>query len=312
MLANLICLGIPVILKASRYDAVTPAILDALLAAGLDPHFASLLYFSNHNPDAAAMHRRLVAESAVVWTFGPRQLADRALRYPPQPASQPDDLFAGKTVLYHDYAACASLIKGGFSAATRQFLTQSLSFASGCTAARVAFLLDQEDWVDQAASTLEQLQVGDPLNPDTEVGYIHPTNLDTLQSLVQRFAHRLRSFGGERRSPCQMTPLLLDLQDPIPELLGEEIPAYFLAVWRCKDYSAALPPLNHTQNGLPRLAVSLFGFKDDLPDQGELAHIRARTILQDRPTSTVFPFFHEGHDYARLLTTTTLISLGSG
>lgn len=309
-LANLVCLGIPVILKASRYDAVAPAVLDALLAAGLDPHFASLLYFDNHSQEAAVMHQRLVAESSVVWTFGPRHLVDRTLRYPSQTSSGAADLFAAKTVLYHDYAACASIIQGKYSPATRRFLHQSLSFASGCTASRSVFLIDQGNWIDEAAADLEQLQVGDPLDPATEVGFIHPTNLDTLQSLVGRFSHRMKAFGGKRISDVQMVPLLLSLQEPIPELLGEEIPAYYLAVCPRPDFFASLPHLNHTQNGLPRLAVSLLGFGDRLPQASELAQLNACTILRDLPTTKVSPYFHEGHDYVRLLTRSKFIQLG--
>jgi acyl-CoA reductase-like NAD-dependent aldehyde dehydrogenase len=312
VLANLVCLGIPVILKASRFDAVVPAVLDALLSAGLDPHFASLLYFDNHGSDAEAKHSRLVSGSSVVWTFGPRDLVHRTLRYASQTASEAVDLFAGKTVLYHDYAACAAVIRGPYTPDTRRYVHQSLAFASGCTAARTVFLLEAEGWIDQAVEGLRQLRVGDPLDPATEVGYVHPSNLDTLQFLVQRHAHRLRAFGGERLSAVQMAPLMLSLAEPIPDLLGEEIPAYYLAACPCPDFSATLHSLNHTQNGQPRLAVSLFGFKDELPQASELARIHACTILRKLPTATIFPYFHEGHDYVRQLTQTQFFNFGQG
>lgn len=149
--------------------------------------------------------------------------------------------------------------------------------------------------------------MGDPLDPTTEVGYIHPRTLDHLAEIAQRSRARARLAGGRRLSPHQAEPLLVTSQDDLPDLFAQEIPAYVLAVRECASAAAAAALANHFSPGQPRLAVSLLGMTGSDAGQAErvealAAQLNAHAILVDRPTSQVAPFFHEGNDYAASLT----------
>lgn len=301
--ANLVALGIPFILKASRHDALAPRVLDALIAGGLDPHFCSLLYFDNHTSSGPALHARLIEASPVVWTFGPRAGVYRAfgLPSPASPGRLPGTL-AGKTTLFHEDAACAAIVSGGFSDRTQAFLEQSLAFASGCTAVRGVFLLEAaEDWPARCREWLARLRVGDPLDLDTQVGYFHPANLHALERARQVHRAALESHGGQRLSPQQQTPLLLELARPVSELLGQEIPACFLATFRCGTLAEAVDTINQTAVQPPRLTVATHNLELNERNVRQLARVQARNLHLEQPTSAVHPHFHEGNDYLRLL-----------
>jgi acyl-CoA reductase-like NAD-dependent aldehyde dehydrogenase len=179
-------------------------------------------------------------------------------------------------------------------------LSASISCASVCTATKSVMFIAEEDWIAQAADFLASLVVGDPLEPDTQVGYTDPSCLDYLEDLRQKNRLHSQVYGGERRSPIQADPLLVASQEAVPDFFGQEIPAYVLAVRRCESISAAVDQINAYAGEQPRLAVSFLNCpKDQLA--GALFKVRAHTVLVDRPTTTLLPAFHEGNDYALLL-----------
>jgi hypothetical protein len=343
--ANLGYLGIPFIIRASIRDAAAPLVIKALITGGFDPNFCQLIYTDREDPQASQKHFKLLDASAIVWTFGPDELVDRQLRYeitghlplldlsgyPDQAGDLPSlykflsgknrreleerlrveqrrsDHFSGKLVLRHNAGNCAAVACGSFNQNMHSDLSAALGFAVSCTATRAIMLVDAQDWIIQAADYLSALVVGDPLDPATQVGYIDPRCLDYLAELVQKNRLRLRAYGGKRRSLIQADPLLVASQEEITDFLGQEIPAYVIAVRECAHVAEAIDTLNRMDiSGVERLAVS---FYDLPPDQRNLAatRIRAHTVLFDRPTTTLLPFLHEGNDYALALSRPRLL-----
>jgi acyl-CoA reductase-like NAD-dependent aldehyde dehydrogenase len=336
--ANLACLGIPFILRASIRDAAALLVVRALNASGFDARFAQLLYLDREDTQANQNHAHLVDASSVVWTFGPPAIIDRTLRYrsnPPRASVSLEgvdidpadlhalhallvewgpggldrrlhietnqvDLFAGKTVLRHASGNCAAITCGPFSDQTRDWLYASLGYAIVCTATKSVMLVQGENWISQAADFLESLVVGDPLNPHTQVGYIESRCLDYVEELYHKHLSRATFLGGQRLSSIQAAPLLVHSQADLPEFFAQEIPAYLLAIRQCQDLPEAIAQINRFTTERPRLAVSIMNFPQDLLSEAVL-NLHAHTILIDRPSSSLLPSFHEGNDYTLLL-----------
>jgi acyl-CoA reductase-like NAD-dependent aldehyde dehydrogenase len=337
--ANLVFMGVPFILKASPKDAIAPLVVKALLSAGLDPNFCSLVYFEGDTPWSAKKHFKLVDACSLLWTFGPDERVESLLRYEqgaPQAiidlsgldAEQLDtkglaqaasergfkitneriDHFTGKRVLRHNSGNCAAIVNGSVDEWLKDSLYEAINFPLGCTATKSVFWLQApEDLLSNLQLFLTDLKVGDPLDAQTQIGYVHPRNLDYLQAKLERNRLRLQDFGGERLSPIQARPLLVASQEELPDFFADEIPAYVLAVQNCGDSRQAIERINHYTTREPRLAVSLYR----LPEAEWLAamqELRAHTVLVDLPTSRVMPAFHEGNDYALSLSAGKLIT----
>lgn len=337
--ANLAALGIPFVLRASIRDVAAPRLIQALIAGGLDPHFASLIFLDRDDPLTGQNHARLTEAASIIWTFGPQGLIDRTLRYQaePQQASinleglvvspgdtqalhallvewgpqgldrrmrpraDQRDLFAGKTVLQHAAGNCAAITWGPFTERTGNWLYESIGYAIVCTATKSVMAVEGGAWSEAAAALLDSLVVGDPLDPETQVGYIDPVCLDYLAELRQKHTPRAAFLGGKRLSAIQATPLLVHSQAHLPDFFGQEIPAYVLAVRNCPHLEEAIQQVNAYTGTQPRLAVSIQDFQKDQLSESLLG-LHAHTILVGQPTSRLLPAFHEGNDYALLLT----------
>lgn len=306
--ANCAAAGVPLIFKAARHDTAAPLVFESLISAGFDPAAFNLLYFDNREPDAPQKHHKLVAASSLTWTFGPLTDVDRALRYITDP-DHPDrrlDLFADRRVLRHASAACSAVISGELDGEMRRFLDASLGFASGCTATRSVMAVRSPALPRQIAEYLASLRVGDPLQEETQVGYILPGNLDYLADLLQKHALSIEIHGGQRLSAHQMSPVLVTGENDLPELFGAEIPAYYLAVRQCDTLEQAVRRINASNPGAPRLAVSLY-HQPAAQAAALAAGLRAKTVLLNQPTTRVAPFMHEGNDYREWLCESKLI-----
>lgn len=336
--ANLGYLGIPFIIRASVRDAVAPLIIDAMIAAGFDPHFCNLLYLDRNTPDFERKHFKLLEDCSCIWTFGPSQSIDQTLRYQITghvlTFQQRDDAheslrfsdfkakldhltkeefdmqvkwipekvdrFEGKVVIRHESGNCGGILNGNLDEKIGKMLYESIGYANVCTAMKSLMIVDDSNQITQLSELLGDLIVGDPLQEETQVGYIDPRNLDNLAHLLKKNALRLQAFGGERLSTYQARPLLVYSQEDLPDFLGQEIPAYLLTVRTCHSIEEAVNQLNkHVDK--PRLGVSFFNLSDD---QLRLAipNISAHITLIDKPTSILVPAFHEGNDYGLLLT----------
>jgi hypothetical protein len=233
-------------------------------------------------------------------------LPDQELRKRLDRPAPLQDHFAGKPVVRHESGNCAAVVCGPLVEELHPALYASLGYASACTATRTILAVGGGDWVAQARDFLAELVVGDPLDPRTQVGYIEPRVLDNLQERVRSNRLRIATFGGERLSPIQAAPLLVASQADVPDLFGQEIPAYLLGLRQCESLAEAVDRINADTGPQPRLAVSFFNApEDELP--GALLAVRAHAVLVNQPTSTLLPAFHEGNDYLRLLTQEKLV-----
>jgi acyl-CoA reductase-like NAD-dependent aldehyde dehydrogenase len=340
--ANLTAFGIPFVLRASPRDPAAPLTIRALLEAGIDPRFCSLIYLDPSSPATAQKHFKLVEACQVVWTFGPAAAIDPTLRYEPRPPAARLDLegltgensseeqaraglaaaesqeiasrfsfeerskdhFEGRLVLRHEAGHCAAISWGSLNGEAAALLYESLAYPVVCTALKSVMALER-GWADQTAELLSGLRVGDPLDPETQVGYTNPRYLDSLQALLDANRGRMKVFGGRRLSAFQAEPLLVSASQDIPDFFGQEIPAYVLAVRECRSLEEAIRNLNRP-GATPRLAVSLFN--PPLEQIGKTAlRLSAHSVLVNQPTSVVLSALHEGNDYALLLSQTRLI-----
>lgn len=342
--ANLGYLGIPFIVRASIRDAVAPSIIQAMVAAGFDPRFCNLIYLDKNAPDFDRKHFKLLQACACIWTFGPSYIIDKTLRYQiekrvisietPDPGSGPlnsDDLkdllnrlskaelnsqlrsvptkvdrFEGKVVLRHESGNCAGVLHGALDEQVEAMLYPSIGYANVCTAMKTLMVIGDGNQIEQVADLMAGLVVGDPLQEDTQVGYIDERNLDHLADLVNKNSLYIRTYGGKRISKIQAKPLLVTGKDDLPDFLGQEIPAYVLTMATTQSVDDAVKRLNQHLQGKPRLGVSFFNVPED-ELQPAIPKINAHIVLLDKPTSTLLPAFHEGNDYALLLTEGKLI-----
>jgi len=304
--ANLAYLGFPFILRASIRDTAAPLIIRALIAAGFDPRFSNLIYLDRNGPQAAESHARLASASSAIWTFGPSAAIEPTLRY--QQIGQRQDLFEGKTVLRHASGNCAAVTCGQLSEGGRQQLYASIGYPIVCTATKSMMVVDNASWEQQAAEYLHSLVIGDPLDPDTQVGYVEPRYLDYLASLREKNSLRGSFYGGERRSKFQAAPLLVASSEELPDFFAQEIPAYVLAIRPCRDLAEAIAQINHYTGAEPRLAVAFLNFPRQQLSR-EILSARAHALLVNRSTTTLLPTFHEGNDYALQLSQSRFLSL---
>ena len=299
--ANLAIAGIPFILAPSPKDAIAPLVVEALLRAGFSPNSAQVLYF-NRQTGAKDKHMQLVDASSILWTFGPDISVDALLRYETSETQiNPIDHFEDKLVLRHNSGNCASILSGELNDSVFDLLSQSLDFPLGCMTVKTLLLMHSpENTIARLREWLDALQVGDPLEEVTEVGYIHPKNLDYLEKLLHKHALRLASYGGERLSPQQARPVLIVPNQEIPEIFAQEIPAYLLSAYIASSIEDAVNILNRHTPKEPRLSVALWNFPEKHRVEA-LRGLKAHTVLGDKPTSYVLPYFHEGNDYLHIL-----------
>ena len=342
--ANLVALGIPFVLRASSRDAAASLTLKALLEAGLDPAFCSLIYLDPADPESNKLHFKLVDSATILWTFGAEAVIDPTLRYeshgpsnslnldgleidPTDPASLPaalsqisthsleqrllqteelQDHFTGKTILRHTAGNCAAILYESLSAPLQPALYTSLGYPIVCTALRTMMAVEADRLPGQLAEYLAALKCGDPLDPETQVGYINPRYLDQVEQLVQAYDSRLTFFGGQRLSPIQSTPLFVVGGGPAPEFFEKEIPAYVLAVRPCNSMPEAIERLNAFCSE-PRLAVTLLGIPPEQRLEAVL-DLNTHAVLVDQSTFTFTPLLHEGNDYCLALTQGSLLT----
>jgi acyl-CoA reductase-like NAD-dependent aldehyde dehydrogenase len=343
--ANLVFWGIPFILRASPRDAAAALIVRSLLKTGLDSKFCSLVYLDPESPDTPQKHFKLVDASSIVWTFGPPPAIDPTLRYMSRGQRWVIDLedivneysdieiakkallekgfasflerlevenlqhdhFEEKTILRHEAGNCAALAWGDMNDARMDILYQSIGYAIICTAVKTLLSIDSPGCIEQIADFLPALKTGDPMDPDTQVGYIQPRHLDRLQKLADTNQGKARFYGGRRLSQIQAEPLVVVCDDDLPDFFGQEIQAYVLAVGNCKTIIEASAWLNRHQNP-PRLAVILL----DPPEKERLKALQlleCRSLLIDKASSTLSGVLHEGNDYGFILNEGRLLIL---
>ncbi len=144
-------------------------------------------------------------------------------------------------------------------------------------------------------------------NSETQVGYIDSNCLDFLEQLCRKNQHRATFFGGQRISQFQAAPLLVHGQADLPDFFAQEIPAYVLACRYCQDINEGIRQVTHYTHEQPRLAVSLMDFPPNQL-QENISALHTQTILVNKPTTSLLYAFHEGNDYALLLSQGKLVA----
>jgi acyl-CoA reductase-like NAD-dependent aldehyde dehydrogenase len=330
--ANLAYLGLPFVLRASPRDAVPPLLIEALVQGGFDPTFASLVYLNPSEPDSTFKNFKLVDASSAVWTFGAAERIDPTLRFEKRgqrvnlnldefteemdlPSvkhvlknlgteellkrirleDEMVDHFKEKLILRHSAGNCAGIAWGDLSETTGQILYQSFACPAVCSAMKSVRVVDGGEWIQQAADLFKDLVVGDPLDPTTQVGYIAPRTLDSLEAMTTANACLISTVGGRRISAQQAEPLLVCAENEAPQFFAQEIPAYVLAARSCEDTDEAIEVINNSTS-TPRLAVTLLNAPSSqkLP---VLLKLNTHAVLVNQPTSQFTPLLHEGNDY---------------
>jgi phosphonoacetaldehyde dehydrogenase len=107
-------------------------------------------------------------------------------------------------------------------------------------------------FVDSLAEAASQLKVGDPLDPDTDVGTVigerDAVEFERLMNAAIADGATLR-HGGERRG-AQIVPAVLDHVRPESEIVSCETFGPFAPVLRVPDLDAAIELANATEFGL--------------------------------------------------------------
>lgn len=245
-----------------------------------------------NQPGEAAIRSSLAQESR-------REIAERV-----QFETRRADHFEGKIVLRHETGNCAAVMFGAFNEDIAEMLYSAIGYGISCSATKSIVVVDPKPdegaWMAGVADYLAGLKAGDPLEADTQIGYIDERYLDWLEELVQNNRRRAKIYGGERLFRHQARPLLVASQEDLSDFFGQEISAYVLAVRNCHNLAESVAFLNKHSQVNPRLAVSFYHAPKDELIQA-IPKIRAHAVMVDKPTTGLVPVFHDGNDYANLL-----------
>jgi aldehyde dehydrogenase (NAD+) len=109
-----------------------------------------------------------------------------------------------------------------------------------------------EDFVTRLVKEVETLKVGDPLDPETEVGpLIDGNGLDKVQSMVDEAVSQGAQVlvGGERRDPFYMPTVLGEVREDM-DVCREEIFGPVTTISRYETWEEAIDRVNGTAFGL--------------------------------------------------------------
>lgn len=336
--ANLCFFGIPFVIKASKEDKAAQLVISALIEGGFDPNFCNLVYFDSQGADSAGKHFKLLEACSTFWVYGSDQTVDETLRFehlgnkliiPAEDieVSDPEnpnyhetiaqlspralkelitvernsvDHFKNKRVLRHGTGNCATIFQGEFDENTADFLYRSTAYTIGCNTTKTGMLVNAPNWAADANDYLQSLTVGDPLDPATEVGFVHPVNLEYLENLIEKNSQSIKVSGFKKYSDHQCSPLVIETQSEIPALFTREISAFVLGLKKHETVHSAMEDINHYSPHIRRLAVSLY----NLPENEIAAAIRQAhsfAVFVNEPTTHVISYYHEGNDYPSLI-----------
>lgn len=221
--------------------------------------------------------------------------------------TQTIDHFASKLVLRHASGRCAGILDSDFDVerAAKLIMESSMRYPISCTAMKSVFVV--ESAFDRLAGILGQefaaldAHTSDPLNPETDVGYIDVKTISFLEKRIDELK-RLQLIsvlhGGKRLNQTQLTPLLVSTNDVNSELLINEIPGYILCLIKVPSFKDAVSHVNRIAQEAPKLAVSYF---TNNPEHMRL-HVNAHHVKINYLTTDIDGVVHEGNDYIMQLT----------
>jgi glyceraldehyde-3-phosphate dehydrogenase (NADP+) len=109
------------------------------------------------------------------------------------------------------------------------------------------------EFVEAFIARVRAMRVGDPTDPDTEIGpMINETACDTAEQRIHQAiqAGATALLHGERRSKTLLTPTILTHTTPEMPVCAEEIFAPVVVIEPYSDFDAALTQLNNSRFGL--------------------------------------------------------------
>lgn len=217
------------------------------------------------------------------------------------------DHFNSKIVLRHSSGRCAGILDKKFNLETAKkiILNSSMNYPIGCNSMKSLFVI-KESYSKILELLKENIQnladkIGDPLDKNTEVGYIDPL---TVSYMLKRISELKKMglieviAGGQKISDMQVTPLLVTTEDVNSEILINETPAYILGLKKCDSLNDAISDVNLAANKGKKLVVSILTKNP----QKIFQKIKAHHIKVNNLTTDLDGIVHEGNDYVMQLT----------
>ncbi len=228
--------------------------------------------------------------------------------------NQTIDHFASKVILRHASGRCTGILDDDFdlNIAAKMVIDSSMRYPIGCNSMKSLFVV--ESVFDKFANILKKefakldKQTSDPLNPDTEVGYVGKDVAMFLEKRLNELKllqHVSILHGGKKVSPMQLTPLLVSTNDINSELLINEISGYILCLTKVKSFEEGIAHINRLSQDSPRLAVSYFTSNPN----NMKTHVSAHHVKVNYLTTDLDGIIHEGNDYIMQLTTPYMVHL---
>ena len=244
-LAPAFAAGCPVVLKPAGDTPLTAYLLAETLAeAGWPSGWVNVLTGPSSEIGPVITGRD---EVKVVSFTGSTAVGQRLQRDNPHKAVLME--LGNNTPVIVDASADLVLAAGRLAATGFQYAGQSC-----ISAQRVYVHRDVKDaFLDELVTRVGQLRVGDPLDPDTDVGpLIRPDDRDRVVSWVreaQEAGAKLRA-GGEVNDDGTLQPTVLDDVTPDMRVSCEEVFGPVLAVQPVADLDEAIRLANDTDYGL--------------------------------------------------------------
>lgn len=306
--AWLVTLGIPGIFKVGKTNVrIAQKVIREMIEAGLPSNALNLLCWDTQDENKKSLNFKLVDSSSAVWAFGDDATVDSMLRYETMEEDgikQRIDHFSSKIVLRHGSGRAAGIVDEDIDIekAVSTIVNSAMDWPIGCNAMKALFdASNKDEFIDCLIERIDNLKVGDPMDKNTEIGYV---NSKTISSIAKR-VEQLKKFGlldimagGMQMSQFQMTPIIAMTRDLNSDFLSVEYPIYILTVKKSDSFDHAIEEVNKTAKS-KRLVVSIFS-----EDHHKIlrSRIRAYHIKRWRPTTELDILFHEGQDYLHKLT----------
>lgn len=327
VLSVLVPLGIPAVLKVSKYELpIALEIVDALTAAGYPKNAINVLCWDTSDRQrSAALNAAVARYASFIMPFGSDTTVNETLRVGPNGEDnfapfQKDGTYGEKRVLSHPSGRCAAILDEQVTDdAIRKLVSGAFDYPISCKSTKALYVVgDAEKIWEQICSDAEKLVVGDPMDRKTNVGYIEGSTLDHVFGRLDlgKMHGSVARVRGKRVSSFSQTPAVVRTDDPLSEGLCYETPAYILTVKAAESLDEAIALANEAAgygNGLrpenKRLTVSVFSSRPDDEIRKVARDIHASHRKINEPTLGLKDFaLHQGNDYVRLLTRASTVS----
>lgn len=324
--------GIPAVFKVSKAELpIATKVVQAALDAGYPPEGISLLCWDTSDAERAKrLHFKLADAANQVVIFGSDETVDNTLRYERRRIIVPEKLqaYRGQTLtdeilasvtedqpidhldgklMRHTTGNCAMIVTedADLEHTVRTIIHSAYHYPISCKSLKAIYAIGKayDRLVAALPTRMQELLIGDPLNPRVDVGYVEPDTLDAVlhqMENLRRVGQVQVLAGGERVNRHQATPLLVATQDPLALGLTKEISLYIATIKRCGTLNEAVDHCN--QGAHPnRLAVSVMTGSNLRLLVPIIANLKANLIHVNQPTNYLHGVIHQGYNYIEAL-----------